>query len=269
MTRGCGGGWGHPWILGALRTEGVRKEQRVPHRCGGNSGFWGYPEQLQEAQGTRSGLRGRHGGTWGHLRAPSGPSDGGWGGGGPGDPTLRGGGGKGRGGTHRCSSSSSMRCPSQTKTPARVAMRRPAAAARAGRPRNGPPRHHHHSPHPPPPPPPPPPRRAPSAPLPPPPSCQALRALRARCPLTQPHCRASRPSRPRRPASPPLGEADGGGRGPRREARAQRASRPSSGRRGCNMPPLCAGRVAPLCASSRSDAPPIGCRGLRHAHWAS
>lgn len=181
--------------------------------------------------------------------------------------------------THRCSSSSSMRCPSQTKTPARVAMRRPVAA-KAGRPRSSPRHHHHH--HQPPPPPPPQPRlarsAAPSPPLPP-PRYQARRARRARCPVTQLHCRASRPSRPRRPAPPPAcppaagGTSAGpGGRGPRRAVRAQRATRPTSGRRGCNMPPL-PQRDAPRRSPTRHRAAPATLLAAssppRSTHWAA
>lgn len=158
-------------------------------------------------------------------------------------------------------------------------MRRPVAA-KAGRPRSSPRHHHHH--HQPPPPPPPQPRlarsAAPSPPLPP-PRYQARRARRARCPVTQLHCRASRPSRPRRPAPPPAcppaagGTSAGpGGRGPRRAVRAQRATRPTSGRRGCNMPPL-PQRDAPRRSPTRHRAAPATLLAAssppRSTHWAA
>lgn len=68
MTRGCGGGWGHPWILGALRTEGVRKEQRVPHRCGGKLGVLGLPGAAAGGSGDAFRATGQ---AWGNLGSPA------------------------------------------------------------------------------------------------------------------------------------------------------------------------------------------------------
>lgn len=74
-------GGGIPRILGALRTEGVRKAEGAPQRCGGNPGHGGLGLPGAVGGGSEPGLWGGAGAPRVIRQRPQSPIRGGWGGG--------------------------------------------------------------------------------------------------------------------------------------------------------------------------------------------